>query len=72
MEQRNHQQTVKNEKYVGDVMLQKTFVKDLLSGKQVKNKGELERYIIQEHHPAIISREPFEKINGILHFEDDK
>ena len=53
-------------------MLQKTFVKDLLSGKQVKNKGELERYIIQEHHPAIINRELFEKINGILHFEDDK
>ena len=51
---------LKNEKYVGDVMLQKTFVKDLLSGKQIKNKGELERYIIQEHHPAIISRELFE------------
>ena len=58
---------LKNEKYVGDVMLQKTFVKDLLSGKQVKNKGELERYIIQEHHPAIISRELFEKINEVLY-----
>ena len=55
---------LKNEKYVGDVMLQKTFVKDLLSGKQVKNKGELERYIIQGHHLAIISRELFEKFNG--------
>ena len=63
---------LKNEKYIGDVMLQKTFVKDLISGKQLKNKGELERYIIQEHHPAIISRELFEKINGILYFEDDK
>ena len=53
-------------------MLQKTFVKDLLSGKQVKNKGELERYIIQEHHPAIISRELFEKINEVSYFEDGK
>lgn len=61
---------LKNEKYVGDVMLQKTFVKDLLSGKQVKNKGELERYIIQGHHPAIISRELFEKINGVLCFNN--
>lgn len=63
---------LKNEKYVGDVMLQKTFVKDLLSGKQLKNKGELERYIIQEHHPAIISRNLFEKINRILYCEEDK
>ena len=60
---------LKNEKYVGDVMLQKTFVKDLLSGKQLKNQGELERYLIQEHHPAIINRELFERINGVLHFE---
>lgn len=37
---------LKNEKYVGDVMLQKTFIKDLLSGKQLKNKDELERYLI--------------------------
>ena len=55
---------LKNEKYVGDVMLQKTFVKDLFSGKQVKNNGERDRYLIQEHHPAIISRELFEKVNS--------
>ncbi len=54
---------LKNEKYVGDVMLQKTFVKDLFSGKQVKNTGELDRYLIQEHHPEIVSRELFEKVN---------
>jgi len=55
---------LKNEKYVGDVMLQKTFVKDLFSGKQARNTGERERYLIQEHHPAIISRTLFEKVNG--------
>ncbi|WP_300446735.1 recombinase family protein, partial [uncultured Oscillibacter sp.] len=33
------------------------------SGKQVKNQGELERFLIQEHHPAIVSRELFETIN---------
>lgn len=57
---------LKNEKYVGDVMLQKTFVRDLFSGKQVKNTGELDKYLIQEHHPAIISRELFEKVNEYL------
>ena len=51
---------LRNEKYVGDVLLQKTFIADLFSGKQVKNQGELERFLIQEHHPAIVSRELFE------------
>mgnify|MGYP002076204103 FL=1 len=48
---------------MGDVLLQKTFIADLFSGKQVKNQGELERFLIQEHHPAIVSRELFETIN---------
>lgn len=39
---------LRNEKYVGDVLLQKTFVRDLFSGKQVKNNGELERFLIEE------------------------
>lgn len=54
---------LRNEKYTGDVLLQKTFVVDLFSGKQVKNQGELERFLIQEHHPAIVSRELFEIAN---------
>lgn len=52
-----------NEKYTGDVLLQKTFVKNVLTGKQFKNCGELERYLIQQHHPMIISRELFERVN---------
>lgn len=63
---------LKNEKYVGDVMLQKTFVQDLLSRKRFKNNGELERFLIPGHHPAIINRELFERINGPLYFEDNK
>ena len=54
---------LKNEKYTGDVLLQKTFVKDILEGKQVKNLGEMERFLIQGHHPAIVSRELFERVN---------
>ena len=52
-----------NEKYTGDVLLQKTFVKDVLTGKQFKNQGELEQYLIQQHHPMIMSRELFERVN---------
>ncbi len=52
-----------NEKYTGNVLLQKTFVEDLFSRKQIKNRGELEKFLIHEHHPAIISRELFETVN---------
>lgn len=54
---------LRNEKYTGDVLLQKTFVKNVLTGKQFKNRGELERYLIQQHHPMIVSRELFERVN---------
>lgn len=49
--------------YTGNVLLQKTFVKDVLTGKQFKNEGELERYLIQQHHPMIVSIELFEQLN---------
>ena len=54
---------LKNEKYTGDVMLQKTYVGDVFTGKQNKNVGQMDRYIIHEHHPAIVSREVFERLN---------
>ena len=54
---------LRNEKYTGDVLLQKTFVKDVLTGKQFKNQGELEQYLIQQHYPMIVSKELFERVN---------
>lgn len=56
---------LRNEKYVGDVLLQKTFVEDFLSGRQIKNQGELAQFLIQGHHPAIVSRELFERANKL-------
>jgi len=56
---------LRNEKYVGDVRLQKTFIKDLFSGKQLKNRGELEHVLIQNHYPAIISGELFEAVSKV-------
>jgi len=50
---------LRNEKYIGDVLLQKTFVEDLFSGKQIKNTGELEKFWIKRHYPTIASRERF-------------
>ena len=53
---------LKNGKYTGDVILQKTFVSDVFSGKQSRNVGQMNRYMIHEHHPAIVSKEVFDMV----------
>ena len=45
-----------NEKYYGDVCLQKTYIADYFTGKQVPNRGEYDRFLLQDHHPAIIPK----------------
>ena len=57
----NIQQLLRNERYAGDVLLQKTYVKDLLTNLVVKNNGELPQYYIQNNHPAIIERDIWNK-----------
>jgi len=56
-----------NEKYTGDVLLQKTYISNLLDGVQIKNTGEKARYLYQNHHSAIIDKELFEKVNSQKH-----
>ncbi|MBQ7338781.1 MAG: recombinase family protein, partial [Clostridia bacterium] len=48
-----------NEKYVGDVLYQKTFRTDCISKKTKVNRGEVTRYLISNNHPAIIDRDTF-------------
>ena len=52
--------TLSNEKYCGDMIYQKTFIKSYLTHRSVKNEGQLEKYYIQNHHEPIIPREEFE------------
>lgn len=52
---------LRNEKYVGDVEMQKTFTKDFLSHSSEKNTGELPKFYIENHHVAIIGRDEWEK-----------
>lgn len=49
-----------NERYCGDVIMQKTYTPDCLSHRTVKNRGQERKYIMRDHHPAIISREKWE------------
>ena len=51
-----------NEKYTGNVLLQKTFVPDALSQKQVKNNGELARYVYENNHVGIIDKALFDAV----------
>lgn len=48
---------LKNEKYIGDALLQKTYTVDFLSKKRVVNNGIVPQYYVQNSHEAIIPRE---------------
>ena len=50
---------LRNEKYEGDLLLQKTYRTDCISKKTRKNRGEMPKYLVTDNHPAIISREKF-------------
>ena len=51
-----------NEKYVGQVLMQKTYTPDFLIGRQVKNKGQLAMYLLEDAHEPIIDKEIFKKV----------
>ncbi|WP_052090957.1 recombinase family protein [Desulfosporosinus sp. HMP52] len=53
---------LENEKYCGDVLLQKTITVDFLKHKRVDNKGQAPKYYIEGNHEPIISREMFDKV----------
>lgn len=48
-----------NEKYVGDVVLGKTVSRD---GSQVKNWNDKSKVCLVDHHPALVSKDTFERV----------
>ena len=57
---------LKNEKYVGDALLQKTFTVDCISKKVKKNNGELPMYLVTNHHAPIIDRDTYNRVQQEL------
>ena len=53
-----------NEKYCGDVLLQKTFRADVISKKVIKNIGQMAQYYMPDHHEAIVSREQYNAVKA--------
>lgn len=56
---------LQNEKYCGDVLLQKTVCRDFLTHKREKNNGYEQQYLISNNHEAIVTREMFEYVKTI-------
>jgi len=57
---------LRNEKYIGDALLQKTYTVDFLTKKRVKNNGIVPQYYVENSHEAIIPREVFMQVQEEL------
>ncbi|MBN7276885.1 recombinase [Lactobacillus acetotolerans] len=57
---------LKNEKYMGDALLQKTYTIDFLNKKRVKNEGIMPQYYVENDHPAIIPKSVFMQVQQII------
>lgn len=52
---------LKNEKYTGCALMMKTYKTDVLSRTRIKNEGQVEQYYAENTHPAIITKDIFQK-----------
>lgn len=55
-----------NEKYAGDVIINKTYTEDCLSKKIRVNNGERQKFYIENNHPAIIDKTTFARVQEEL------
>lgn len=62
---------LRNEKYKGDALLQKTYTTDYLEHKVEKNRGHLPQYYVENSHPAIIDKEEWEIVQAELMRRDE-
>ena len=64
---------LENVKYCGDIILQKFYTVDHLSHECVRNDGsEVPQYYIKDHHPAIVTREQYRRVEKIRHMNNKK
>ena len=57
---------LKNEKYAGNLLLQKYYRADHLTKLDRRNYGEVQRYFVRDHHEAIIDRQTFDSVQAEL------
>ena len=57
---------LKNEKYIGDALLQKTYTIDFLTKKRVVNNGVVPQYYVENSHEPIIPRDIYMQVQEEL------
>ena len=57
---------LENEKYAGDLLMQKYFVVDFLSHRVKKNTGELPQYFVEDNHDPIVPKDVFFQVQSEL------
>lgn len=62
----NIRQILTNRIYTGVLEIQKTFVTDPITKREVINRGEKDKYIVEHHHEAIITVATFERVQQEL------
>lgn len=57
---------LKNEKYVGDSLLQKSYTPDRIGAHPIRNSGEKPQYYVHDTHESLITRAQFEAAQNAL------
>ena len=55
-----------NEKYTGNLLLQKTYTPDFRTKKRYINTGQVTKYQVEGSHEAIISKDDYDKVQELL------
>ena len=61
-----------NEKYMGDLLLQKEFTSDHLTKKKTVNRGQLNKYYVENNHEPIVSKDTFHAAQAVLTERSEK
>ena len=57
---------LRNEKYIGDMLLQKIYIPDHINKIRCPNHGQLPRYYVKDSHTPIIDRDTFRRVQEKL------
>ena len=57
---------LKNERYMGDALLQKKCTTTTLPYRSIRNHGEQEQYYVENSNDAIVSREKFQAVQSLI------
>ena len=63
---------IRNEKYCGDVLLQKTYSESPLSKRRAINHGEKEKFLVEDAIPDIVSKSIWKRCQEIMDKKADK